>query len=272
MQTTEMRNEKTVHIDKASAIEMLQMMNEENRRAVEAVGEELEQISAVVEKTADSFSKGGRLIYIGAGTSGRLGILDAAECPPTFGVDENTVIGIIAGGEQCMTKASEGAEDNEEAGRRDLAERNVTDKDIVVGISAAGNAAYVIGALQLAKEKGAFTVSLVCNRGCKMDGLSDISIVTETGPEVITGSTRLKAGTAQKLVLNMLSTGAMIKTGKVYENYMINVKPVNRKLRERCIGIIGGITGEDAEQAEKALDAANGEISGAIELIRGRQL
>lgn len=181
MQTTEMRNEKTLHIDKASTIEMLQMMNEENRRAVEAVGEEMEQIAAAVEKTADSFLKGGRLLYIGAGTSGRLGILDAAECPPTFDVDENTVIGIIAGGEQCMTKASEGAEDNEEAGRRDLAERNVTDKDIVVGISAAGNAAYVIGALQLAKEKGAFTVSLVCNRGCKMDGLSDINIVTETG-------------------------------------------------------------------------------------------
>lgn len=269
MLETEMRNKDTKNIDKVSTYEMLTMMNRENRNAIEAVEAALPDISIAVDKIAACIESGGRLIYVGAGTSGRLGVLDAAECPPTFGVDENTVLGLIAGGETAMTHASEGAEDNAAAGAADIRKVQVNEKDAVVGISAAGNAAYVVEALKEAKHCGACTIAVTCNNNCTLADLADILVVSKTGPEVITGSTRLKAGTAHKLILNMFSTGAMIKTGKVYENFMINVKPVNKKLRQRCIWIISQITGAGEQAARQALDSADGNIKNAIEIING---
>ncbi len=199
-------------------------------------------------------SRGGRLIYIGAGTSGRLGVMDAAECPPTFGVSHDMVVGIIAGGENSMTRAAEGEEDNEAHGVRDVKERGLSSDDVLVGISAAGSAAYVVGAMTHGKSVGCVTIGLTCNRGSAIDRLADISICVETGAEVITGSTRLKAGTAQKMILNMLSTCAMVKTGKVYENLMINLKPTNRKLRRRMISITEELTRLPSAEAERLLE------------------
>ena len=269
MLETEMRNPATTHIDQADTIGMLEMLNAENFKAVEAVQQALPAIAAAVERAAQALRDGGRIIYVGAGTSGRLGVLDAAECPPTFGVSRDTVIGLIAGGEQCMVAAGESAEDDETAGARDIDNVQTGSRDFVLGISAAGNAAYVAGALERANSLGAATASLTCNPVCRLCEIAGLSIVTRTGPEAITGSTRLKAGTAQKLVLNMISTGAMVKTGKVYENLMINVRPVNQKLRERCIRIICELTGADAPAAEEALDKANGDIKEAAKALRG---
>ena len=265
---TEMRNPDTINIDKASSLEIAELMNKENRRVNDAIDEAKESIAKAIDMAADAIANGGRLVYIGAGTSGRLGVLDAAECPPTFGVDANTVVGVIAGGYGCLVSASEGAEDNWDAAITDLKAINLTGKDVVVGISASGNADYVISALEYIKSLGGGAVSLCCNPEGKINEVAHVAIVTQTGPEVITGSTRLKAGTAHKLVLNMLSTGAMIKTGKVYENYMINVRPVNKKLRDRCIRIVRDISGADYETSEKALDEANGSIKVAVEAIR----
>ncbi len=265
---TEMRNPNTINIDKASSLEIAQLMSKENRRVNDAIDEAAESIAKAIDMAAEAIANGGRLVYIGAGTSGRLGVLDAAECPPTFGVDANTVVGIIAGGYDCLVSASEGAEDNWDAAIADLKAINLTGKDVVVGISASGNADYVISALECIKSLGGGAVSLCCNPEGKINDVAHVAIVTQTGPEVITGSTRLKAGTAHKLVLNMLSTGAMIKTGKVYENYMINVRPVNKKLRDRCIRIVRDISGADYETSEKALDEACGNIKNAVEAIR----
>jgi N-acetylmuramic acid 6-phosphate etherase len=209
---------------------------------------------------------GGRLIYMGAGTSGRLGVLDASECPPTFGVSDDVVIGIIAGGDSALRKASEGAEDDKNAGENDLKKINLTDKDVVIGISAAGGARYVINALLYAKSIGCKTIGITSNENSLLDRTSDISIVTDTGAEVVTGSTRMKAGTAQKLVLNMLSTCAMIKTGKVYENLMINLKPTNEKLTGRMIRIVSEIKGISEEQAKKLLDNNEWNIRKAVSM------
>lgn len=268
MLQTEMRNPDTTHIDKATSLEIAQLMSRENRRVNDAIDAAAESIAKAIDMASEAIANGGRLIYIGAGTSGRLGILDAAECPPTFGVDYNTVVGVIAGGYDTLVKASEGAEDNWDAAIADLKAINLTEKDVVVGISASGNADYVISALEYIKSLGGGAVSLCCNPDGKINAVAHVAIVTETGPEVITGSTRLKAGTAHKLVLNMLSTGAMIKTGKVYENYMINVRPVNKKLRDRCIRIVRDISGADYETSEAALDRAKGDIKTAVEDIR----
>lgn len=271
MLNTEKRNPRTMHIDKMSTTEILKVMNEENRRVNDALDEAIDEIALAVDAIVNAFENGGRLFYIGAGTSGRLGVVDAAECPPTFGVEKGLVIGIIAGGEKCMTQASENEEDKAESGRADIAAYNIDKNDVVVGISAAGNAAYVNEALKYAKSVGSATVGICCNKGTLIDKTADISICLDTGAEVITGSTRLKAGTAQKLVLNMLSTASMIKTGKVYENLMINLKPVNEKLEKRCKSIISEITGADNETSGKALVEANGNIRGAIEIIRGER-
>ena len=269
MLQTEMRNPNTKNIDKASSLEIAQLMNRENRRVNDAIDAAAESIAKAIDMAAEAIAGGGRLVYIGAGTSGRLGVLDAAECPPTFGVDYNTVVGVIAGGYDTLVKASEGAEDNWDAAIADLKAIDLTGKDVVVGISASGNADYVISALEYIKSLGGGAVSLCCNPEGKINEVAHVAIVTETGPEVITGSTRLKAGTAHKLVLNMLSTGAMIKTGKVYENYMINVRPVNKKLRDRCIRIVADITGAEYEVSENALDNAGGSIKNAIDSIKG---
>ncbi len=254
MSETEKRNPKTTHIDKADTLTMLKLIQEENQRAVDAVGEAIDSIAPAVDAAAKALGEGGRLIYVGCGTSGRLAVLDAAECPPTYGVDYDTVIAVMAGGTDAIVRASEGAEDSAEAGRRDLLARHVTAKDVVMGISAAGNAAYVLSALLTAKELGCVTISLSSNRVCKIAEAADIAIYTNTGAEVITGSTRMKAGSAQKMVLNMISTCAMVKTGKVYENLMINLKPTNIKLRARMIGIVSELCAVDAAEAERLLE------------------
>ena len=264
MLKTEMRNPKTTHIDKMSPLEIAKIMNEENAYCVQAVEAELPQIAKAIDAIAESLQNGGRLFYVGAGTSGRLGIVDAAECPPTFGVPGDMVIGMMAGGLGAMVNASENREDDPEASVAELKERQLCGKDVVVGISAAGGAAYVCNALVYAKSLGCTTVGVTSNKGSKLDEMADIPISPDTGPEVITGSTRLKAGTAQKLILNMLSTGAMIRSGYVYENLMINLKPTNTKLKQRVIGIVAEITGDSMEESEARLEKNNWIIKEAI--------
>lgn len=264
MLKTEMRNPRTMHIDTMQTKDILQITNEENRRTVDAVQAALAPLTLLCDRTAERMQQGGRLFYIGAGTSGRLGVLDASECPPTFGVSQDTVIGIIAGGDRCLRSAAEGEEDSAESGERDLAAYRVTEKDVVVGISAAGGAAYVVAALRYAHSKGALTAAVSSNFDTAVGRAADIEIVADTGPEVVTGSTRLKAGTAQKLILNMLSTTVMIKTGKVYENMMINLKPSNIKLRDRVIRITEEILHCDAAEAEERLAANDWSIRKAV--------
>lgn len=260
---TEGRNPNTMNIDKVSTLEAMRLMNEENKRVPEAIDTQLEQIAAAVDIIAAAMEKGGHLIYVGAGTSGRLGVVDASECPPTFGVDHQLVRGIIAGGDGAMFRAVENAEDNEEWGKRTIDENGVQPGDVVVGISAAGRAPFVLGALKRAREIGATPIGVTCNPDSLFVPLCDVTIAPYVGPEVISGSTRLKAGTAQKLVLNMLSTGAMIKTGKVYSNLMINVKPTNEKLWERATRIIMQIADIDHDRAGELL-RKHGSIPGAL--------
>ncbi len=265
MLKTEMRNPKTTHIDKMDTASMLKLISDENYNAVRAVEAALPQIEKAVDIISDAIADGGRLIYIGAGTSGRLAVTDASECPPTFGVDYNTVTAIIAGGERSLVRASENQEDKEEIGRKDLLAKEITSKDVVCGISAAGGAAYVAGALREAKEHGCKTISLSSNYDTLIGSIADVEIVTDTGAEVIQGSTRMKAGTAQKLVLNMLSTCSMIKTGKVYENVMVNLKPSNIKLRQRMINIVCSLLDVDANESEKLLEENNWVIRNVLD-------
>ena len=260
---TEGRNPNTMNIDKVSTVEAMRLMNEENKRVPEAIDTQLDQIAKAVDIIAAAIERGGHLIYVGAGTSGRLGIIDAAECPPTFGVDHQLVRGIIAGGDGAMFRAVENAEDNEEWGKRAIDEDGVQAGDVVVGISAAGRAPFVLGALKRAREIGATPIGVTCNPDSLFVPLCDVTIAPYVGPEVISGSTRLKAGTAQKLVLNMLSTGAMIRTGKVYSNLMINVKPTNEKLWERATRIIMQIADVDHDRAGELLKK-HGSIRGAL--------
>lgn len=264
MLKTEMRNEASRHVDKMSSGEMVALMQRENKNAADAIDTELERIAEVIDRASERMKAGGRLFYIGAGTSGRLGVLDASECPPTFGVSPETVIGIIAGGDGALRRAAEGAEDNAEAGKRDILSHSVTPLDTVVGISVAGGAEYVLGALRAAKEIGALTVAITSNAGSPLDRLADISICPDTGAEVITGSTRMKAGSAQKMILNMISTGVMVKLGHVYENLMINLKPSNIKLRGRMIGIVSEILGAEREESERLLMENGFSIRAAI--------
>lgn len=270
MLKTEMRNPNTMHIDKMTSLEMAQAMSRENYRAAEAVEEQLPVIAQAIDMVAEAFNNGGRLFFIGCGTSGRLGVLDAVECPPTFGADLNMVQGIIAGGQKRMFAASENEEDLDDKGRLDVAERGVRAGDVVVGVSVAGGAAYVVGGLETARELGAQTIALTCNEDSAIGKVSDLTICTDTGAEVITGSTRLKAGTAHKMVMNMLTTCAMVKTGRVYENMMVNLKPYNIKLRERVINIVCDICGCGREQAVELLNATNWEIRDAAELYRSQ--
>lgn len=265
MLKTEMRNHNTYNIDKMSTIEMLKIINEENKAVNLAVDAALPQITAVCDAVTDAINAGGRIFYIGSGTSGRLAVCDAAECPPTFGVSYDLFNGIIAGGEKCMFKAAENAEDNSEAGIADLKNRNFCEKDILIGISASGSAAYVISAVSYAKRIGAKAFSITNNSDTELGRVSDIDICADTGPEVITGSTRMKAGTAQKIILNMISTASMIKCGCVYENLMINLKPTNKKLRRRMIGIVTDILNCSEENAEQLLESCDWNIRHAVE-------
>ena len=233
---------------------MLQIINDENMNSVRAVGEAIEDIAKAVDAVTEAFLMGGRLIYVGAGTSGRIAVMDAAECPPTFGVDYETVITVMAGGRDAMFRAAEGVEDSAEAGRADLLAKAPTERDVVMGISASGNAEYVASALRAAKEIGCVTVSLSSNEDCKIGRIADIPIFVDTGAEVISGSTRMKAGNSQKFVLNMITTCAMAKTGKVYENLMINLHPTNIKLKGRMVGIVSEICEVDEENALRYLE------------------
>ena len=265
IQKTEMRNPSSMQMDKMDTVEMARLVITANREAVRAVEDAAESIARAVDVIAEAFLRGGRLFYIGAGTSGRLGVLDASECPPTFGVSAEQVQGIIAGGKECMFSASENAEDKYENGSGAIDEYGITADDVVVGISASGNAAYIVGALERAKEIGAVTVGLACNPDTKILAISDIPILTDTGAEVLTGSTRLKAGTAQKIVLNTLTTCAMARTGKVYGNMMINLAPSNEKLRKRVIRIVCDIVGCDEDEAIRRLEKNEWVIRRAVE-------
>lgn len=263
---TEGRNPNTANIDKLPTLEMVALINRENRRVEDAIDEVLPQIAEAVDIIAAAMERGGDLIYVGAGTSGRLGVVDASECPPTFGVDFELVRGIIAGGNGAMFKAVEGAEDSAEAGAEAIDADGIAAGDVVVGISASGRAPFVLGALRRAAEIGAVPIGLSCNPGSPMEALCRVTIAPFVGPEVISGSTRLKAGTAQKLVLNMLSTGAMIKTGKVRGNLMINVRPTNEKLVERATRIIMELSGASRADAAAALQKY-GDVPSALDAL-----
>lgn len=265
MKKTEMRNPNTIHIDQMTAAEMVAAIQKENYNAVAAIDPELPRIAEAIDAIYERMQKGGRLFYIGCGTSGRLGILDASEIPPTYGVDSGMVVGIIAGGDGAIRNAAEGNEDSFESGIRDLAVHDLTDLDTVVGISAAGGAGFVLGAFDYAKQVGALTVAITSNVDCPMIEVADIGIHPDTGAEPITGSTRMKAGSAQKMILNMISTSVMVKLGHVYQNLMINLKPMNIKLRHRMITIVSDITGKSLEESEALLEANDFSIRKAID-------
>ncbi len=265
MLNTEKRNEKTTHIDKMSTAQMMRVMQEENINAAKAIEGELKNIELAVDAISERMKKGGRLFYVGCGTSGRLGVLDASECPPTYGVSYDTVIGVMAGGDKALRQAGEADEDSYEDGCRDLSAYNITENDSVIGISVSGGASYVIGALETAKKAEALTVALSCNEGCAIEQIADISIHPDTGAEVITGSTRMKAGSAHKMIINMISTAIMIKQGHVYENLMVNLQPSNVKLRDRMIRITCDITGLDYNHCEQLLEENNFNIKRAVD-------
>lgn len=254
MLKTEMRNPSTTHIDRMSTAEMVRIIQDENVNAAMSIEKALSSIERAIDAIAERMAKGGRLFYIGCGTSGRLGVLDASECPPTYGVPYDLVIGIIAGGDGALRKAVEGTEDSHEAGYGDISSYNITELDSIVGISVAGGAQYVLGAFAKAREVGALIISLSSNEDTPIERAADIGIITDTGAEVITGSTRMKAGSAHKMVLNMISTAVMVRLGHVYENMMINLRPSNVKLRDRMIRILREITELSYDRCEKLLE------------------
>ena len=264
---SEQRNPNTLHIDALSSLEVVTLLNHEDKQVAFAVEKALPQIAQAVEHIVAAFQAGGRLVYMGAGTSGRLGVLDASECPPTFGVPSTMVVGLIAGGETALRNAVEGAEDNREAGEQDLRHIHFSHKDVLVGIAASGRTPYVIGGLQYAKQLGATTVSLVSNPNAIMSEIADIAITTAVGPEALTGSSRLKSGTAQKMVLNMLTTAAMIRLGKCYQNLMVDVQATNQKLKARAIRIVMQATDCDQTTAEQTLHTINGNAKLAIMML-----
>jgi N-acetylmuramic acid 6-phosphate etherase len=267
--TTEKRNPRSMRIDAASTEEILQIINDEDAGVVPAVRAELPYIAEAVELVVEAFKKGGRLIYAGAGTSGRLGVLDAAECPPTFGSPPELVQGLIAGGKEAMFRAQEGAEDHESNGREALIEAGVTADDVVCGIAASRRTPYVVGAVKYAREIGCKTLFVTCNPRDQFDlhDYVDVAICAAVGPEVIMGSTRMKSGTAQKLVLNMITTAAFVRMGKVYENMMIDLQMTNEKLKERSKKIVMTATGVDYAEAQRALDAAGGHVKTALVIL-----
>lgn len=266
--STEQRNPKSMNVDSFSTAEILKLINEEDKTVPNAVEKELPYIEQAVELIVKSLKGGGRLLYFGSGTSGRMGVIDAAECPPTFGTPFEMIQGFIAGGKEAMFRAQEGAEDLEENGMKDVLKTKVTKKDVVCGIAASKRTPYVLGAVKKAKEIGATTLFITSNPRDKFDIKEvDVAICPYVGPEVIMGSTRMKSGTAQKLVLNMLTTASMIRMGKVYENMMIDLQMTNKKLRERSKRIVMTITGVSYEEAEKYLEQSNGHVKTALVMI-----
>jgi N-acetylmuramic acid 6-phosphate etherase len=266
---TEARNPETENIDLLPTQEMLRLMNAEDARVAQVVAGELSQIARAIDAVAERMRAGGRLIYIGAGTSGRLGVLDAAECLPTFNVSPDLVLGVIAGGTAALTQSGEDAEDDARAGEQDIMALDVSKRDSVVGIAASGQTLYTLSGMAEARRRGALVISVACNHPSPMAALADIPIAPVTGPEVLNGSTRLKAGTAQKMVLNMLSTGVMIRLGKTYGNLMVDVQPSNAKLRERARRIVEQACNLSAEDAAVRLEACGGEVKVAIVSILG---
>ncbi|MFD1607481.1 N-acetylmuramic acid 6-phosphate etherase [Oceanobacillus luteolus] len=268
MLTTEMRNPNSMTIDNMSTIDILNTINKEDMTVAQAVQKVLPEIKRTVDIVHERLKRGGRLFYVGAGTSGRIGILDAVECPPTFSTTPHVVQAVMAGGIRAVEKAVEGAEDSEELGANDLRERNLTELDVVIGIAASGRTPFVTGALKYAEEIGATTVSLTSNKGSVISKYAEIKIEVETGPEVLTGSTRMKAATAHKMILNMITTVSMIKIGKVYENLMVDLKVSNRKLEERAKNIVSTITQVPYKKAEEVLVMTNYEVKPAIVMIK----
>ncbi|GAA0037805.1 N-acetylmuramic acid 6-phosphate etherase [Lactobacillus amylovorus] len=266
--TTEQRNKNTTHIDTMSTLEMVKTINSEDEKIAQAVGTQDEKIAQAIDIGAKRYHDGGRLIYIGAGTSGRLGVLDAVELVPTYGIKPERAIGLIAGGKSAMYLAVEGAEDDPNLAENDLKKINLSEKDIVLGIAASGRTPYVIGGLDYAKKVGAATVAVACVKNSLIGQHAEVAIEAVTGPEVVTGSTRMKAGTAQKMILNMISTGIMIRQGKVYENVMIDVLPTNEKLVERAKRIISTVTGISKEQASRVLKEADKDVGLAIVMAK----
>ena len=262
--TTEARNPRSMGIDVAPTLEAVRIIHEEDRRAVEAVTPELPYVAEAVELIKQAFQNDGRLFYAGAGTSGRLGVLDAAECPPTFGTDPELVQGLIAGGEAAMFRAQEGAEDHESNGADAIDATGVTERDVVCGIAASGRTPFAVGAVKRARELGATTLYVTCNPRSRFDLDVDVAMCADVGPEVIMGSTRMKSGTATKLILNMLSTATFIGLGKVYENMMVDLQMTNQKLVERSRKIVMTVTGVDYERAAELLDAAGGHVKTAL--------
>ncbi|HBI1978530.1 TPA: N-acetylmuramic acid 6-phosphate etherase [Enterococcus faecalis] len=266
--TTEARNEATKKIDQVSTLEMVTLINQEDQKVAQAIEKVLPQIAAAIDAAAERFKKGGRLIYCGAGTSGRLGALDAIELTPTYSVSPEHAFGILAGGEKAMYQAIEGAEDSKELAIEDLTQHQLTARDVVIAIAASGRTPYAVSAIEYGKKVGALTISVTCNNQSPMNQLAEIGIAPIVGPEVITGSTRMKAGSAQKMVLNMFSTGIMVKVGNIYQNLMVNVQPTNEKLIQRATNIIKEAAEIEESQAKEYLEAAQLEVAPAIVMAK----
>lgn len=266
--TTEARNEATKKIDQVSTLEMVTLINQEDQKVAQAIEKVLPQIAAAIDAAAERFKKGGRLIYCGAGTSGRLGALDAIELTPTYSVSPERAFGILAGGEKAMYQAIEGAEDSKELAIEDLTQHQLTARDVVIAIAASGRTPYAVSAIEYGKKVGALTISVTCNNQSPMNQLAEIGIAPIVGPEVITGSTRMKAGSAQKMVLNMFSTGIMVKVGNIYQNLMVNVQPTNEKLIQRATNIIKEAAEIEESQAQEYLEAAQLEVAPAIVMAK----
>ena len=266
--TTEARNEATKKIDQVSTLEMVTLINQEDQKVAQAIEKVLPQIAAAIDAAAERFKKGGRLIYCGAGTSGRLGALDAIELTPTYSVSPERAFGILAGGEKAMYQAIESAEDSKELAIEDLTQHQLTARDVVIAIAASGRTPYAVSAIEYGKKVGALTISVTCNNQSPMNQLAEIGIAPIVGPEVITGSTRMKAGSAQKMVLNMFSTGIMVKVGNIYQNLMVNVQPTNEKLMQRATNIIKEAAEIEESQAKEYLEAAQLEVAPAIVMAK----
>ena len=266
--TTEARNEATKKIDQVSTLEMVTLINQEDQKVAQAIEKVLPQIAAAIDAAAERFKKGGRLIYCGAGTSGRLGALDAIELTPTYSVSPERAFGILAGGEKAMYQAIEGAEDSKELAIEDLTQHQLTARDVVIAIAASGRTPYAVSAIEYGKKVGALTISVTCNNQSPMNQLAEIGIAPIVGPEVITGSTRMKAGSAQKMVLNMFSTGIMVEVGNIYQNLMVNVQPTNEKLIQRATNIIKEAAEIEESQAKEYLEAAQLEVAPAIVMAK----
>ena len=265
--STETRNQNTMNLDIMTPLEVVTVMNQEDAKVPEAIKPALPNIAQCVTWAIESIEAGGRIVYMGAGTSGRLGVLDAVECPPTFGVAPEVVVGLIAGGEKAFVKAVEGAEDSRELGRQDLVDINITKNDIIIGIAASGRTPYVLGGLEYAKEVGCHTVGISCNPGSAVGAAAELAIEVVPGPECLTGSTRLKSGTCQKLILNMISTATMVGCGKAYQNLMVDVMQTNEKLVVRAQNIVMEATGCDRETAAEKIGIAGGNAKTAITMI-----